>query len=107
MGQRGEPVAERASATSAGARGAVRVGEALGPYLHTEAAELLRALRVHAESAGSAESATETAAAVRQLRGAAGRLGGALHAYRPLVDTAWADQLRAELGWLSDTLSRE
>ncbi|MBR7674753.1 CHAD domain-containing protein, partial [Streptomyces daliensis] len=51
--------------------------------------------------------AAQTAEAVRQLRCAARRLNGALHTYRPLVDTAWADQLRAELSWLSGTLARE
>ncbi|MDJ1135860.1 CHAD domain-containing protein [Streptomyces iconiensis] len=81
--------------------------DVLGGYLHARAAEFLRGLRAHAESAGSAESAAETAVAVETLRAAARRLNGALHTYRPLLDPAWADQLRTELSWLSGTLARE
>ncbi|MGW8374211.1 CHAD domain-containing protein [Streptomyces sp. ODS28] len=82
-------------------------GEVLGGYLHDRAAEFLRSLRLHGESAGSPESAAEAAEAVRQLRRAARRLNGSLHTYRSLLDGDWADQLRGELGWLSGTLSRE
>ncbi|MCT2592814.1 CHAD domain-containing protein [Streptomyces sp. N2-109] len=82
-------------------------GDVLGTYLRRQATEFLRSLRVHGESAGSAEAVAEATAAVRQLRRSARRLGGALHTYRPLVDTGWADQLRAELSWLSGTLARE
>ncbi|MYZ36031.1 CHAD domain-containing protein, partial [Streptomyces sp. SID4917] len=56
------------------------------------------------------ESGSDTAAAeaaARTLRGAARRIGGGLHTYRPLLDPAWADQLRTELGWLSGTLAQE
>lgn len=81
--------------------------DALGGYLHARAAEFLRGLRAHAESAGNAESAAATAGAVETLRGAARRLNGALHTYRPLLDPVWADQLRTELSWLSGTLARE
>ena len=83
--------------------------EVLGGYLHTRAADFLRSLRLHSESVGSADAAAaaSTAGAVRRLRGAARRLSGTLHTYRPLVDTAWADQLCAELRWLSGTLADE
>ncbi|GAB2799387.1 CHAD domain-containing protein [Streptomyces daliensis] len=94
--------AERAHSLETGT-----VADVLGGYLHGQATGFLRSLRLHGESAGSAETAAQTAEAVRQLRCAARRLNGALHTYRPLVDTAWADQLRAELSWLSGTLARE
>ncbi|NGO70494.1 CHAD domain-containing protein, partial [Streptomyces boncukensis] len=81
--------------------------EVLGGYLRQRAAEFLRALRTHGESARAAESAGEAADAVRALRAGARRLGGALHTYRPLLDLAWADHLRTELNWLSGTLARE
>lgn len=93
-GGRGEP--DRATAQ-----------DVLGGYLHDQAAELLRGLRLHGESSNSAEDAPRAAEAVRQLRRAARRLNGALHTFRPLFDTSWADQLRGELSWLSGTLALE
>ncbi|NLU68028.1 CHAD domain-containing protein [Streptomyces sp. HNM0574] len=85
----------------------VATGEVLGGYLGAQAAALLRALRLHGETVGSAESAGEAAEAVRRLRRAARRVSGTLYTYRPLLDDRWADQLRAELGWLAGTLARE
>ncbi|MCF6523812.1 CHAD domain-containing protein [Streptomyces sp. JJ36] len=79
----------------------------LGAYLREQATDLLRGLRAHGETAGSAETAGEAADAVRRLRRSARRLDGVLRTYRPLVDSAWADRLRTELGWLSDTLTLE
>ncbi len=82
----------------------VSAGEVLAPYLHARAADFLRGLRLHAES-GSDTAGSEEAA--RTLRGAARRISGTLHTFRPLLDTAWADQLRTELAWLSGTLALE
>nr|WP_245703329.1 CHAD domain-containing protein [Streptomyces lushanensis] len=79
-------------------------GEVLSGYLHARAGDFLRGLRMYGES-GSDTAAAEAAA--RTLRGAARRIGGGLHTYRPLLDPAWADQLRTELGWLSGTLAQE
>ncbi|MEU4683659.1 CHAD domain-containing protein [Streptomyces xinghaiensis] len=79
-------------------------GEVLAAYLHAQAAEFLRSLRLHRESGSDAEEAVE---ALLQMRRAARRIGGALHTYRALTDTGWADPLSAELTWLSTTLARE
>ncbi|WP_344567856.1 CHAD domain-containing protein [Streptomyces axinellae] len=96
-----------ATATMTAMRAADTASDVLGDYLRARAAEFLRGLRVHAESAGSAEGAARAAEAVDSLRAAARRLNGALHTYRPLLDPSWADQLRGELSWLSGTLARE
>lgn len=85
----------------------VSAADVLGGYLREQAADFLRTLRLHGDSVGSAESAGEAAEAVRGLRRSARRLSGTLHTYRPLLECSWADQLRAELGWVSGTLSRE
>ncbi|MBD0712468.1 MULTISPECIES: CHAD domain-containing protein [unclassified Streptomyces] len=79
-------------------------GEILAPYLHARAADFLRGLRLHGES-GSDTAGSEEAA--RTLRGAARRIGGTLHTFRPLLDIEWADRLRTELVWLSGTLAVE
>ncbi|WP_443050537.1 CHAD domain-containing protein [Streptomyces sp. H27-D2] len=76
----------------------------LEAYLHEQAAEFLRSLRLHSESGADAEAASEAA---RLLRRSARRIIGALHTFRPLTDTAWADELRAELSWLSSSLASE
>ncbi|MET9510913.1 CHAD domain-containing protein [Streptomyces flavidovirens] len=81
--------------------------ELLAPYLHARAADFLRSLRVHRESGQDPQGAADAAEAVRALRGAARRISGTLHTFRPLTDTGWADTLRAELAWLSGTLARE
>ncbi|MER5202947.1 CHAD domain-containing protein [Streptomyces sp. NPDC002825] len=82
----------------------VTAGEVLAPYLHARAADFLRGLRLHRESGSDTAGAEEAA---RTLRGAARRIGGTLHTFRPLLDSAWADQLRTELAWLSGTLALE
>ncbi|MFF7648454.1 CHAD domain-containing protein [Streptomyces sp. NPDC007983] len=97
------PVA--ASAPSTGpATGPATAGEVLSEYLHTQAGDFLRSLRLHGESGADVEEAAEAA---RLLRRAARRISGALSVYRPITDTAWSDQLRAELAWLSGTLALE
>ncbi|MFG2227375.1 CHAD domain-containing protein [Streptomyces sp. NPDC048644] len=79
-------------------------GDVLAAYLHRQSAEFLRSLRLHRESGSDAEGAE---AAARQLRAAARRISATLYTFRPLTEETWADQLRAELGWLSGTLARE
>ncbi|MBU3871832.1 CHAD domain-containing protein, partial [Streptomyces sp. 4503] len=79
-------------------------GEVLSAYLHAQAGDFLRSLRLHRESGSDVREAAEAA---RLLRRAARRISGALYVYRPLTDTAWSDQLRTELAWLSGTLARE
>lgn len=87
--------------------GETTAGEVLAEYLHRQATGFLRGLRLHEESAGSAESAAVAAEAVRTMRRRARRVGAALRVYRPLTDTARADQLGSELAWLSGVLGRE
>ncbi|WP_329422573.1 CHAD domain-containing protein [Streptomyces sp. NBC_01268] len=82
----------------------VSAGEVLAPYLHARAADFLRGLRLHGDSGADTSGAEE---ATRTLRAAARRISGTLHTFRPLLDTAWADQLRTELAWLSGTLALE
>ncbi|MFC8276867.1 CHAD domain-containing protein [Streptomyces sp. NPDC057271] len=82
----------------------VTAGEVLSPYLQARAGDFLRALRLHTESGADTAGAEEAA---RSLRAAARRIGGTLHTFRPLLDAAWADQLRTELAWLSGTLALE
>ncbi|WP_374196651.1 CHAD domain-containing protein [Streptomyces sp. ISL-96] len=81
--------------------------ELLAPYLHAQAADFLRSLRLHRESGQDPQGAADAAEAVHALRGSARRISGTLHTFRPLTDTGWADTLRAELAWLSGTLARE
>lgn len=87
--------------------GAFVTREVLAGYLNAQAAELLRGLRAHDEAAGSAETAADAAEAVRLVRRAARRVGGALYTFRPLLDTAWADRFSAELRWLAEVLAKE
>ncbi|MEE1942268.1 CHAD domain-containing protein [Streptomyces sp. TRM 70361] len=82
-------------------------GEVLGEYLSRQATEFLRSLRLHEESASRPESVSAAAEAVRLLRRSARRIGAVLQVYRPLTDTARADQLGAELAWLAGVLGRE
>jgi CHAD domain-containing protein len=44
--------------------------------------------------------------AVHQMRVGCRRLRSDLRVFRPLLDRAWADRLRAELSWLADALGR-
>ncbi|WP_413101874.1 CHAD domain-containing protein [Streptomyces sp. Inha503] len=76
----------------------------LSAYLHAQAGDFLRSLRLHRESGSDVQEAAEAA---RLLRRAARRISGALYVYRPITDTAWSDGLRTELAWLSGTLARE
>lgn len=78
--------------------------DVLSAYLHAQATDFLRSLRLHRESGADAEDAGE---ASRLLRRSARRISGTLHVYRPLTDAVWTDQLRGELAWLSDVLARE
>ncbi|MBT2364896.1 CHAD domain-containing protein [Streptomyces sp. ISL-10] len=64
----------------------------------------MRSLRLHGESGADTAG---TAEAARALRAASSRISGTLHTFRPLLDPAWADGLRTELGWLSATLAQE
>ncbi|WP_416370491.1 CHAD domain-containing protein [Streptomyces sp. PR69] len=83
---------------------AVTAGEALGRYLHAQAGDFLRSLRLHGESGSDTAATAEAALALRM---AARRIGGTLQTFRPLLDPVWADELRAELAWLSATLAQE
>ncbi|MET9372552.1 CHAD domain-containing protein [Streptomyces sp. NPDC002992] len=89
---------------SAGDFRGVTAGEVLSPYLQARAGDFLRALRLHTESGADTAGSEEAA---RSLRSAARRISGTLHTFRPLLDAAWADQLRTELAWLSGTLALE
>ncbi|AVZ77531.1 metal-binding protein [Streptomyces lunaelactis] len=79
-------------------------GEALARYLHAQAGDFLRSLRLHSESGADTAGVAEAARALRQ---ASRRISGTLHTFRPLLDPAWADDLRTELAWLSATLAQE
>lgn len=81
--------------------------EPLGAYLQAQATAFLRSLRIHRESVGNAELASDAADAVRRLRRSSRRIGATLHTFRPLLDPVWSEQLRTELSWLSGTLARE
>ncbi|WP_407703250.1 CHAD domain-containing protein [Streptomyces solincola] len=78
--------------------------DVLARYLHARAGDFLRALRRHRERGADTAGAEEAA---RALRSAAARIGGTLHTFRPLLDPAWADQLRTELAWFSGILGQE
>ncbi|WP_167504419.1 CHAD domain-containing protein [Streptomyces malaysiensis] len=96
--------APSAEAVAAPSWESVTAGEVLSAYLHAQAGDFLRSLRLHRESGSDVQEAAEAA---RLLRRAARRISGALYVYRPLTDTAWSDELRTELAWLSGTLARE
>jgi len=72
--------------------------DALTGYLQAQATAFLRGLSLRGEGDGTWDAL---------LRGSARRIAGVLHTYGPLTDEAWAEPLRAELGWLSATLGRE
>ncbi|MCX4511757.1 CHAD domain-containing protein [Streptomyces sp. NBC_01619] len=78
--------------------------QVLAGYLQARAGDFLRSLRLHGESGADTAGAEDAA---RSLRRAARRIGGTLHTFRPLLDVAWADQLRTELAWLSGMLADE
>ncbi|MFC8880152.1 CHAD domain-containing protein [Streptomyces ardesiacus] len=94
---------------------------ALADYLRAQATEFLRALRRHRESGagtgtqsgpgasgpGRTAPPADDVDAVRALRRAARRISGTLHTFQPLLDAAWAEEMRPELAWLSGTLAME
>ncbi|MFC4609303.1 CHAD domain-containing protein [Streptomyces maoxianensis] len=82
----------------------ITAGDALARYLHAQAGDFLRSLRLHSESGADTAGVAEAAAALRQ---ASRRISGILHTFRPLLDSVWADDLRTELAWLSATLAQE
>ncbi|MEU6553185.1 CHAD domain-containing protein [Streptomyces sp. NPDC046915] len=88
------------------AAGAV-TGDTLAGYLRAQATEFLRALRLHRETGGSSNGTEESVDAARALRRSARRISGSLHTFRPLLDTAWSEEIRPELAWLSGTLGLE
>ncbi|MFF6863625.1 CHAD domain-containing protein [Streptomyces ardesiacus] len=89
--------------------------------MRAQATEFLRALRRHRESGAGAGTQSGPGAsgpgrtappaddvdAVRALRRAARRISGTLHTFQPLLDAAWAEEMRPELAWLSGTLAME
>ncbi|MFD6426318.1 CHAD domain-containing protein [Streptomyces sp. NPDC060198] len=80
----------------------------LAPYLRAQAADFLRSLRLHREQSAPTDSGGRgTEEAARALRRSARRISGTLHTFKGLLDPGWAEQLRAELAWLSGTLARE
>ncbi|MFJ6013143.1 CHAD domain-containing protein [Streptomyces sp. NPDC092952] len=83
-------------------------GAVLAPYLQEQAAEFLRSLRLHRENSAPTDAGAQGAEeAAEALRRSSRRIGGTLHTFRAALDTAWAEQLRTELAWLSGTLARE
>ncbi|MEU1620608.1 CHAD domain-containing protein [Streptomyces sp. NPDC005722] len=80
-------------------------GAVLGQYLRDEATAFLRALAPREGDPGRPQD--DTAETGRQMRRSARRIAGTLHTFGSLTDPAWADPLRGELGWLTDTLGRE
>ncbi|MFD4762666.1 CHAD domain-containing protein [Streptomyces sp. NPDC058439] len=83
-------------------------GAVLAPYLQEQAAEFLRSLRLHRENSAPTDAGSHAAEeAAGALRRSSRRIGGTLHTFRAALDTAWAEQLRTELAWLSGTLARE
>ncbi|MGW2178151.1 CHAD domain-containing protein [Streptomyces sp. NPDC001732] len=83
-------------------------GAVLAPYLQDQAAEFLRSLRLHRENSAPTDAGSHGAEqAAVALRRSARRISGTLHTFRAALDTAWAEQLRTELAWLSGTLARE
>ncbi|MFF7214478.1 CHAD domain-containing protein [Streptomyces sp. NPDC008238] len=80
-------------------------GAVLGQYLRDEATAFLRALAPREGDPGRPQD--DTAETGRQMRRSARRIAGTLHTFGSLTDPGWADPLRGELGWLTDTLGRE
>ncbi|MET8941755.1 CHAD domain-containing protein [Streptomyces rubiginosohelvolus] len=94
--------------TAEGHPGDLTTEAVLAPYLRGQAADFLRSLRLHHEHSAPADAGGhDAAAATRALRRAARRISGSLHTFRAALDPHWADQLRAELAWLSGVLARE
>ncbi|MFI9721311.1 CHAD domain-containing protein [Streptomyces sp. NPDC052396] len=82
-------------------------GEVLARYLHTQATEFLRGLRLHGDSGKDAQDPENAAEAARLLLGAIRRIAGTLRVCRQLTDETWADQLGLELAWLAEVVGHE
>lgn len=80
-------------------------GAVLGQYLRDEATAFLRALASREGEPGRPPD--DTAETGRRMRRSARRISGALHTFGSLTEPGWADPLRVELGWLTETLGRE
>lgn len=80
-------------------------GTVLEQYLRDQATGFLRALTAREGEPGRPQD--DSAEAGRLMRRSARRIAGALQTYGSMTDPAWAEPLRAELGWLSGTLGRE
>ncbi len=80
----------------------VTAGPADSPVEHVRASldQRLRALLTHEPGTRTGEDIED----LHQMRVAVRRMRATLKAARPLLDTAWADDLRAELGWLGGAL---
>jgi CHAD domain-containing protein len=80
----------------------VAVDPAGAPVEHVRASldERLRALLAHEPGTRIGEDIED----LHQMRVAVRRMRATLKAARPLLDAAWADALRAELGWLGGAL---
>ena len=97
--------AERALGAPATALSDVPEPDEVGPrssaadLVRAYTAEQVRALRRHDLGVRRGEDD-----AVHQMRVAARRLRSGLRVFRPLLDQAWADDLRGELAWLAGEL---
>ncbi|MDX3076467.1 CHAD domain-containing protein [Streptomyces sp. MI02-7b] len=100
-----DTAAETPAGLTAGGLPGRDAGTVLEQYLRDQATGFLRALAPREGEPGRPQD--ESAEAGRLMRRSARRIAGALHTYGSLTDPAWAEPLRAELGWLSGTLGRE
>ncbi|MEU4098259.1 CHAD domain-containing protein [Streptomyces sp. NPDC026673] len=105
MAQRHPDTAATPAGLTAGGLPDREAGAVLGQYLRDEATAFLRALAPREGEPGRPQD--DTAETGRQMRRSARRIAGTLHTYGSLTDPGWADPLRAELGWLTETLGRE
>jgi len=80
----------------------VPVDPAATPVEHVRASldQRLRALLAHEPGTRTGQDIED----LHQMRVAVRRMRATLKAAQPLLDTAWADDLRAELGWLGGAL---
>ncbi|WP_439145209.1 CHAD domain-containing protein [Streptantibioticus silvisoli] len=76
----------------------VTAGEVIAGHLAALAVRFLRAVR---------DRQADEAAAAAALRASGGRIAAALHTWEPLLDPGWARELRPELGWLCEEVTRE
>jgi CHAD domain-containing protein len=80
----------------------VTVDPSDSPVQHVRASldQRLRALLAHEPGTRTGEDIED----LHQMRVAVRRMRATLKAARPLLDATWADDLRAELGWLGGAL---